>query len=496
MDLLIGVSLVLGVMILIHEWGHFIAARIFGVRVDVFSIGFGPRLFGWKSGNTDYRISIIPLGGYVRMAGQDPTDIDSSSRWSASRAAAAGAETPGKVGDAIQAATEVATGERLSPGMQSAVNSGYLRGSEQLGAYGSGDPDELMSKPRWQRAVISAAGPAVNLVFPVLLLTVYFVAIGIPYPVFEDKPVVVTAVPANSPAAHAGLAAGDQVIAINGEQHPDWTEAAKQITTAEPNTKVSVEIESSGQRRTLEIPVGAQKDTEQVLGFAPMKPIIEDVAPGMPAAHGGLKEGDVIVAVDGQPVQWWGQFTERVKGSGGKTLSLDIERKGQPVHLVVTPQAGANERGESVYQIGVQVHEETAYRRVAFGEGVKFAAVKTYETIDDTIGVVGKLFSGRVSVKQLQSVVGISRAAGQAVHKGAQAVISLMVLISVNLGILNLLPIPILDGGNILLLAIEGGLRRDLSMAFKERFVQVGLVFLLVLFAIVMYNDVARLFHS
>ena len=119
--------------------------------------------------------------------------------------------------------------------------------------------------------------------------------------------------------------------------------------------------------------------------------------------------------------------------------------------------------------------------------------LKTYETIDDTLGVVGRLFSGRVSVRQLQSVVGISRAAGQAVHKGAQAVISLMVLISVNLGILNLLPIPILDGGNILLLAIEGGLRRDLSMAFKERFVQVGLVFLLVLFAIVMYNDVARL---
>jgi regulator of sigma E protease len=209
-----------------------------------------------------------------------------------------------------------------------------------------------------------------------------------------------------------------------------------------------------------------------------------------------LKEGDVITSVDGQPIQWWGQFTERVRGSNGKALSLDVDRKGQPIHLVVTPQAGSNERGETVYQIGVQVHEETAYRRVAFGESVKFAAARTYDTIDDTIGVVGKLFSGRVSVRQLQSVVGISREAGRAVHKGAQAVISLMLLISVNLGILNLLPIPILDGGNILLLAIEGGLRRDLSMAFKERFVQVGLVFLLVLFAIVMYNDVARLFHS
>jgi regulator of sigma E protease len=479
MDLLIGVSLVLGVMILIHEWGHFIAARMFGVRVDVFSIGFGPRLFGWKSGNTDYRVSIIPLGGYVRMAGQDPTEIDSASRWSANRAAAE-AEAPGKVMDTVQTAAEKAL--RLPP--------------TDLGEHATGDPDELMSKPRWQRAVISAAGPAVNLVFPILLLTVYYVAIGIPYPVFEDKPVVVTAVPVNSAAAHAGLAAGDRVAAINGQSIPTWTEAGKVLAAVEPNTKVSVEVESAGQKKTLEIPVGPQKDTELVVGYPPMKPVLEDVAPGMPASRGGLKEADVIVAVDGQPIQWWGQFTERVRGSEGKPLSLDIVRKGQPLHLVVTPQSGATERGETVYQIGVQVHEETAYRRVAFGESVKIAASNTYDTIDSTIGVVGRLFSGRVSVKQLQSVVGISRAAGQAVHRGAWAVITLMVLISVNLGILNLLPIPILDGGNILLLAIEGGLRRDLSLAFKERFVQVGLVFLLVLFAIVMYNDVARLFHS
>jgi regulator of sigma E protease len=480
MDLLIGVSLVLGVMILIHEWGHFIAARIFGVRVDVFSIGFGPRLFGWKSGNTDYRISIIPLGGYVRMAGQDPTEIDSPSRWAGSRAAGE-AEAPGKVMDTVETVAETAL--RLP--------------STEVGEHATGAPDDLMSKPRWQRAVISAAGPAVNLVFPILLLTVYYVSIGIPYPVFEDKPVVVTAVPSNSAAAHAGLAPGDRVAAINGQQIPNWTEAAKLVASVEPNTKLSVEVESpAGQKKTLEIPIGAQKDTEQILGFAPMKPVLEDVAPGMPASRGGLKEGDTIVAVDGQPIQWWGQFTERVRGSEGKALSLDIERKGQPMHLVVTPQSGATERGESVYQIGVQVHDETAYRRVAFGESVKIASSNTYDTIDSTIGVVGKLFSGRVSVKQLQSVVGISRAAGQAVHRGVWAVITLMVLISVNLGILNLLPIPILDGGNILLLAIEGGLRRDLSLAFKERFVQVGLVFLLVLFAIVMYNDVARLFHS
>jgi regulator of sigma E protease len=479
MDLLIGVSLVLGVMILVHEWGHFIAARLFGVRVDVFSIGFGPRLFGWKSGSTDYRVSIIPLGGYVRMAGQDPTEIDSPGRsWVGPRAGAQ-AETPGKVADAVQTAAGGAAHQLAS------------NHPVQV----TGAPDELMSKPRWQRAVISAAGPAVNLIFPILLLTVYFSLIGVPYPVFEDKPVVITAVPANSSAAAAGLQPGDKVVAVNGAPTSNWTEAEKVVTKAEPNSKLSVEVENDGEKRTVEVPV-QQKEIEQpelALGFAPIRAVLEDVAPGMPAARAGLKEGDMIRAVDGQPIQWWGQFTERVRGSAGKSLSLEVERRGQPIHLVVTPQPGNNDRGETVYQIGVQVHEDSAYRRVAFLEGVRLAGLKTFETIDDTLGVVGRLFSGRVSVRQLQSVVGISRAAGQAVHKGAQAVISLMVLISVNLGILNLLPIPILDGGNILLLGIEGGLRRDLSMAFKERFVQVGLVFLLVLFAIVMYNDLARL---
>jgi regulator of sigma E protease len=452
MDLILGVGLVLGVMILVHEWGHFIAARLFRVRVDVFSIGFGPRLFGWKRGATDYRVSVLPLGGYVRMAGQDPTEIDSVGR------------------SATDAGNQMPTGA----------------------------PDELMSKPRWQRAVISAAGPAVNLVFPILLLTVYFVAIGVPYPVFEDSHVVVTALPTNSAAGAAGLQVGDKVTSINGEPNPAWADAGKIVSKLESNSKLVVQVENGGVQRTLEIPVH-QKDLEQpeqLLGFYPIKPVLEDASPGMPAARAGLREGDLIRAVDGREIHWWGEFTEKVRGSQGHSVAMDVERKGQLVHVVATPQAANNERGETVYQIGVQVHEDTAYHRVAFTEGVRYASVKTFETIEDTVGVVGRLLTGRVSVKQLQSVVGISRAAGQAVHRGAQAVIPLMLLISVNLGILNLLPIPILDGGNILLLAIEGGLRRDLSMAFKERFVQVGLVFLLVLFAIVMYNDVARLLPS
>jgi regulator of sigma E protease len=172
-------------------------------------------------------------------------------------------------------------------------------------------------------------------------------------------------------------------------------------------------------------------------------------------------------------------------------VRIKLERKGQVIPLTVAPEKVTLPSGENVYMIGVGPQE--AFRRMAFGPAVVASVEKTAETVEETLGVVAKLFSGRASLKQMYGPVGISRAAGEAARKGPLAVISLMVLISVNLGILNLLPIPILDGGHILLLAIEGGLRRDLSLAFKERFVQVGLVFLLVVFAIVMYNDVVRL---
>jgi regulator of sigma E protease len=252
-------------------------------------------------------------------------------------------------------------------------------------------------------------------------------------------------------------------------------------------------VENGGVRRSVQTTLGDSASTDRLLGYPPLLPLLDEVAPGSPADHAGLKEGDAIQSVDGQKIQYWGQFVDRVRGSEGKSVQLDLLRNGQSVHTQVTPMQGATESGEKIYQVGVAVRDQTSYRREGFREGMHDAVVTTGERISETVGVVAKLFSGRVSVKQLSGVVGISRAAGEAVHKGALAVLSLMVLISVNLGILNLLPIPILDGGNILLLAIEGVMRRDLSMAFKERFVQVGFVFLLAIMAYAVYNDVMRM---
>jgi regulator of sigma E protease len=435
---IVGIGLVLGVMVLIHEWGHFIVARMCGVRVDVFSIGFGPRLFGWKKGPTDYRVSALPLGGYVRMAGQDLSEVDS------------GDKPP------------------------------------------TGAPDELMSKPRWQRALISFAGPAVNLLFPIFLLTGLYSVAGVPYPAYLDAPVRVTSMPPNAEAPPTLLKAGDTVLSINGTATPNWEQALLALSKVGAGSTVKMDVDESGVRRTIEIPLKDVSDPSRILGYAPIRPIIDQVAPGTPADRAGLREGDAITAVNGNKIEYWEQFRQATQLSNGQPMTLDLTRQGQPVHLTVTPKKGAADSDEKVYQIGVLPRDETAYKHVSFSDSVRLSGAKTVESIGQTVDVVGKLFSGRVSIKQLQGPVGISHLAGQAVRRGPLDVISLMVVISINLGILNLLPIPILDGGNILLLAIEGIMRRDLSLSFKERFVQVGLVFLLVIFAIVMYNDILR----
>jgi regulator of sigma E protease len=440
MNTFLGI-LTLGFIILIHEWGHYIAARLCKVRVDVFSIGFGPRLFGVKRGDTDWRLSAVPLGGYVRMAGQDITDIDSSAE------------------------------------------------SKPTGA-----PDELLSKTRYQRAFISFAGPAVNLIFPLLLLGLYYSFSGMPADSFLSQPIVVAGTPAAQQNDPDALHNGDHILSLNGAKNPSWEKAQIALSHAVPGSKVNVAVSNNGTAREFNLQVPTTP-TGHLLGYAPIPASVGEVALGTPADAAGLREGDIVRAVDGQSVRYWDQFVELVRSSGGKTLQLSVDRKGQPVAISVTPKQGIADGSEKNYQIGIQREFSLTYSKVSPIEAFKAGAVETGSLVVQTIDVVGKLLSGRVSVKQLQSVVGISRSAGQAVSHGLFFIISFMALISVNLGILNLLPIPILDGGHILLLTLEGIRRRDFSLAFKERFIQVGLVFLLALIAYVMYNDVGRILH-
>jgi len=213
----------------------------------------------------------------------------------------------------------------------------------------------------------------------------------------------------------------------------------------------------------------------------------------MPASRGGLKRGDLILSVNGMPVHSWPEYVEFIKRSGGRMLSIVVRRNESTVNIAIQPVQEKDEQGQIAWRIGVGPGTQWAFKKMTLTVSVSEASEETADATRKLFGIIGRLFSGKLSVRQLQSFVGIAVLAGQAVQEGPVDVINLMAMISLNLGILNLLPIPILDGGNILLLALEGIRRRDFSLAFKERFVQVGLVFLLVLFAYVMYNDVVRL---
>ena len=437
----IGFVLVLGILILVHEWGHFIVARMFGVRVDVFSIGFGPRLFGWKRGATDYRVSAIPLGGYVRMAGQDLSEIDS------------GKQAP------------------------------------------TGAADELMSKKRWQRALISLAGPAINLVFPIFLLTGYFIVKGEPYPKFEDQPLVVVALPKDSPLAKAGVVRGDRIVSVDGIANPTWGSAETILEHAAGKTFHLV-VDHQGTTRPVIVSTASWPSPELLFGFAPEGPaVVNDVDASLPAKAAGVRPGDVIESVNGERLESWSAFVDAIQQAGGSSITLTVRRNGGLVNIPITPQRGKNELGESAWMVGIHRAEprpEMSIRKVSVSQALAESGQITLRGTEILLNVVGRLVSGKTSPKQLQSVIGIAAMAGKAVEAGSFTVVQFMAGLSINLGILNLLPIPILDGGNILLLAMEGIRRRDFSLAFKERFIQVGLVFLLILFGYVMYNDVMR----
>jgi regulator of sigma E protease len=441
MNTLLGVVLVLGLMILVHEWGHFIVARLCGVRVDVFSIGFGPRLFGVKRGATDYRISALPFGGYVRMAGQDLSEADSG---------------------------------KVAP---------------------TGASDELMSKPRWQRALISVAGPAVNLLMPLLLLSGFFWIKGLPYPAYLDETAAIAAMKANDPLAKAGVTVGDRITAVNGIATPTWEKLDEAINELRPEVSYRLTVDHQG-TTTREVEAsGKELIQADAPGHYPMVvPIVAQPVRGMGADRAGMKHGDLVVSVNGTKISSWLEFKDMIVNSKGNPLITVVKRQGQMVTLKLVPQAIVGDDGKSNYRLGVGVEEPWSYKKMTFVTAVNSASVSTWYGLKQLLGLVGRLFAGRQSVKMLLGPVGIIDQAGQAVQEGTYAVINLMAIISLNLGILNLFPIPILDGGNILLLTMEGIRRRDFSMAFKERFVQVGLVLILVLFGYVMYNDVARFF--
>jgi regulator of sigma E protease len=430
-------GVVLGVLVLLHEWGHFIVAKWCGVRVDVFSIGFGPRIWGLKRGDTDYRISALPLGGYVRMAGDNPVE-------------------------------------------------------ERTGA-----PYEFLSRPRWQRCLIALAGPTMNVLLTFAIFWGIYWFAGSPIEAYLHRPADVAAIPQNVVASPSNVLPGDRILAINGVNTPTWERVFTQVDKAKPGATVAITVRREGSQKTLQakLPEHASS-TDSVVGYPSMPAVIDEVAIGLPAERAGMKADDRIAQINGQPVTSWMQLLDHVRNSDGHTIHFVVRRGTSDIPMDITPVRSMDPSGDMTWQVGIQEKTQDVYERQGFVQSLEDAGSATLSGIRQIGQVLGGLFDGKVSVRDLQTVVGIAREAGQAAQRGPMRLLELTAIISLNLGLLNLLPIPILDGGHILMLAIEGTLRRELSIAFKERLVQVGLVFLLAFFAFVMYNDILRVIQA
>ena len=422
----------LGVMIIIHELGHYWAALICNVKVEQFSLGFGPRLFGFKIGETDFRFSAILFGGYVKMLGQDDMAVDDGT---------------------------------------------------------STDPRSFVNKPRYQRLFIAAAGPAMNILLSVGLLTGLFMY-QFPKILNADGPAIVGHVEKASPAALADVQEGDTIVEFDGRKNPTWEDVLiTELTGA--GKDIPFTVKRNDQTLALHVTPKADEKTQAgFIGWREQSEIrIKFILKGFDAEKVGLQPNDVVISVNNIPVRSLTKLVEIVKDSGGKAVDLIYER--DHVRNKVNVQPKFNET-EKRWMIGIQL--EPKFVVVALGPGeaflqsVKFNLRGATLILDYLKGVVQM----RLSAKQFEGPVGIARMAAAAAKEGPADFISLMSMVSLNLAIFNLLPIPVLDGGMILVLLIEMARRRDLSLRLKERVLQVGLAFLLMMVVFVLYNDISK----
>lgn len=430
---------VLGILVFVHEFGHYAVAKLFKVRVEVFSLGFGKRLFGFRRGDTDYRISLLPLGGYVKMAGENP----------------------------MEARTD--------------------------------DPGEFMNHPRWQRFLVAIAGPAMNILLAIAVLTgVYMVRHE--YPAYFDQPAVLGWVTADSAAEKAGFQKDDKIVAIEGKANPTWDDVRYQIF-GHMNQNLPMDVQRGAETHHLELMVRApQNDDVDIvgdLGLIPKGPaIIGRVEGGMPADKAGLKTGDEILAVNKIPVQTGNAIglASVLEKTKDQPVQLSIVRKGQNMDITLTPEWNTT-GGKAAYRVGIEVPMEIHTDKLKFADAFHASTVECKKDSMLIFQLLGQLFTVKDTLKQFSGPVGIMQESGRAAHAGFMVLLQFMALISLNLAIFNMLPIPILDGGLVLMLLVEAVMRRDIKQEIKERVYQAAFVFLILFAAVVIFNDVTKTLH-
>ena len=420
---------VLGVLVFVHELGHFLAARRIGVRVLTFSLGFGPKLLSFTRGDTEYCLSAIPLGGYVKMAGENPEDNR------------------------------------------------------------TGAPDEFLSKSKWERFQVLVMGPVMNLALAWLVMAAVLYQ-GAQLPAFDREPVVIGSVTKQSVAEEAGLKAGDRIVGVDGRPVENWEDYSIEVLP-KANKPVNLQVERDGVRTDHVItPRAAGKFDSGEVGILPiMHPEITALNPGEPAQVAGLQPTDVIMAAGGERNVSRDRVIELIRAHEGQPLQLEVDRHGQATSIAVTPH-----RVAGTVRIGATI-SAWQIRTVEPGpiESLKLSAERNWDWTKLIVKTLGGLFTRETSVKQLMGPVAIGQLSGDAVEQGWAQLFGLMAMISLNLGLLNLMPVPVLDGGHIAILAMEGLSRRDFSMKVKEKMLLAGFVLLLTLMVTVIYNDLMRI---
>lgn len=445
------VVVLLGIMIMVHELGHFWAAVAVGVKVETFSLGFGPRLFGWKRGETDFRISAIPFGGYVRMFG----------------------EQPGQLAAAIQGGEdESAAAEASSP---------------------PADPRAFFAKPRWQRAIVILAGPLMNVILAITIVTGLYMY-AFPKEIEATDPAIASIAP-DSPAARAGLQPGDKIISIADKTHPTWQDV---LTTESLNANHAVPVIIDRHGRRLSFTVVPRMDPKQGVGIAGWDGEgdvqVEQVAKGSPAASAGLQPGDLLLSVNNQPIVSLSTVQEYLLHSQGKPVELKLMRKEQAQNVSVTPARG-NDR-KLPWKIGVLLGyrvQRVKFVKLGIGPALVESLRFNKQNANLIFRVLGSIVERRVSPKALAGPIGMAKMSQEAAQQGLPTFLGFMAVVSLNLAIFNLLPIPILDGGTLLLLIIEMLLQREVSLQVKETILKLGFVFLMMIVVFVIYNDISRI---